>query len=149
MRPSPLILQAPQPSDILFFNENRIDPMVMMGVRAGSAGVAASPLPRPIVKKSASASSMSLSSGGGKRVRFPEDSSIIKDYSEAPKKGWHPGKHSTSDLLDAYIRACDKQKSKPLARLTQQLKALQDLDCANGEKVNVLNLKSTKGIIYS
>lgn len=35
-RPGPLILQAPQPSDILFFNENRFDPatvMQMMGVK--------------------------------------------------------------------------------------------------------------------
>lgn len=105
--------------------------------------------PRPIVKKSASAISITGSaaagSSGGKRVRFPEDGDM-RQYSEAPKRGWHPGKHSTSDLLDAYIRACDKHKCKPLAKLVQQLKALQDLDCANGEKVNVLNLKSKANI---
>ena len=102
--------------------------------------------PRPIVKKSASAISITGSAAsGGKRVRFPEEGDM-RQYSEAPKRGWHPGKHSTSDLLDAYIRACDKHKCKPLAKLVQQLKALQDLDCANGEKVNVLNLKSKANI---
>ncbi len=74
-----------------------------------------------------------------KRVSFPNDP--IKDYSDPPKK-WKPGEYSTADLLESYCKACDKQKCKPSAKLTQQLKALQDLDGINGEKVNVLNLKS-------
>ena len=160
-RLGPLILQAPQPSDILFFNESLFDstssPMMLNSSSSAKQlhQTSNSPqtppsqqYPRPIVKKSASAISITGSaagSSGGKRVRFPEDGDM-RQYSEAPKRGWHPGKHSTSDLLDAYIRACDKHKCKPLAKLVQQLKALQDLDCANGEKVNVLNLKSKANI---
>jgi hypothetical protein len=74
-----------------------------------------------------------------KRVSFPDE--LIKDYSDPPKK-WKPGAYSTVDLLESYCKACEKQKCKPSAKLTQQLKALQDLDGINGEKVNVLNLKS-------
>ncbi len=73
-----------------------------------------------------------------KRVSFPDD--IIKDYSDPPKK-WKPGEYSTVDLLESYCKSCEKQKCKPSTKLTQQLKALQDLDGINGEKVNVLNLK--------
>lgn len=160
---NPLILQAPQPQDILFFNEssssfayinsaNHNDSLsnMMMLMNNGGAGGNGNPLalntaankPRPIVKKS-----NSLIMKHKKFVRFPEDDKIIKDYSEAPKRGWMPGKHSTNDLLDAYIRSCDRHKSKPLSKLMQQLKALQDLDCVNGEKVNVLNLKSNLALL--
>lgn len=76
-----------------------------------------------------------------KRVKFPEDEKLIKDFSEPPKR-WVPGTYSTNDLLDSYCKACEKQKCKPLNRLLPQLKALQEIDCVNGEKVNVLNLKS-------
>lgn len=86
----------------------------------------------PIIKKNRSK----------KKVTFPDDEKIIKDYSEPPKRGWQPGSFSTSDLLDAYVKSCERHKCKPLNKLTHQLKALQDLDCSNGEKVNVLNLKS-------
>ena len=169
-RPSPLILQAPQPSDILFFKENPFDlspqstNLMMLSNSNGvnqqtnaTAALPISPMPRPIVKKSVSSANMSVTSSGvvvggstssGKRVRFPDDTNL-KEFSDAPKRGWHPGKHSTSDLLDAYIRACDKNKCKPLGKLMQQLKALQDLDCANGEKVNVLNMKSNKILLLS
>jgi hypothetical protein len=74
-----------------------------------------------------------------KSVRFPDE--IIKDYSEPPKK-WIHGLHSTSDLLDSYCNSCEKYKCKPIGKLVQQLRALQDVDGINGEKVNVLNLKS-------
>jgi hypothetical protein len=79
-----------------------------------------------------------------KKVKFPEDDRIIHGYSDPPKVGWTPGLYPTSDLLDSYIKSCERHKSKPLNKLLPQLKALQDLDCANGEKVNVLNLKSER-----
>jgi predicted DNA-binding antitoxin AbrB/MazE fold protein len=45
-------------------------------------------------------------------------------------------------LLESYCKACEKHKCKPLNKLLPLLKALQDVDCKNGEKVNVLSLKS-------
>jgi hypothetical protein len=82
-----------------------------------------------------------------KQVRFPEN--IIKDYSLPPKKGWIPGFYSTNDLVDAYIKSCQQHKCRQLVKLMPQLKALQDLDCSNGEKVNVLNLKSKTFFVYN
>jgi hypothetical protein len=137
---NPLILQAPQPQDILYFNETTAS--LSPAAAADSTGTNGATKPRPIVKKP-----NNFLLKRKKFVRFPEDEKIIKDYSEAPKRGWMPGKHSTNDLLDAYIRSCDRHRSKPLAKLMQQLKVLQDLDCANGEKVNVLNLKSNKFLL--
>lgn len=120
-----LILQAPQKKDILFFNENGF-------VQTDSK-----------VKKIKS-NLKSNSNSCKKQVKFPDDENIIKDYSEAPKTGWIPGKYSTFDLLESYLKSCDRHKTKPLNRLIPQLKALQEIECMNGEKVNVLNLKSIK-----
>ncbi|CAF0948070.1 unnamed protein product [Brachionus calyciflorus] len=120
-----LILQAPQPNDILFFNEN--------GFLNSNQSI-----------KQKKSNLKSLNYSIKKQVKFPEGDGIIKDYSEAPKRGWIPGKYPTSDLLESYLKSCDRHKTKPLNRLIPQLKALQDIDCTNGEKVNVLNLKNER-----
>lgn len=131
---SSLILQAPQAKDILFFNENGF-------IQKEDYSTTPSTTTN---RKSNLKLNRNSTLNSKKSVKFPDDEKIIKDYSEAPKRGWIPGKHSTNDLLDAYIRSCDRHKSKSLSKLMPQLKALQDLDCANGEKVNVLNLKNEK-----
>ena len=122
MQQNTLILQAPQPNDILFFNENGFT---------------------NLNQKSQKKSNLkSLNYTSKKNVKFPDDENIIKDYSAAPKRGWIPGKYSTNDLLESYIKSCERHRTKALAKLIPQLKALQDIECSNGEKVNVLNLKS-------
>ena len=75
-----------------------------------------------------------------KSVTFPEN--VVRDYSAPPRLGWVPGTYPTSDLLEAYLRSCERHKCRSIQKLVLQLKALQDLDCSNGEKVNYLNLKS-------
>ncbi len=122
-----LVLKAPQPSEIKFFNE---------------PPPPSEPYP-PTSTTTSIHSSLSTKLKANKKkktVHFPEN--IIKDYSEPPKLGWVPGSFPTSDLVDAYLNSCDRHKCKPIQKLVQQLKALQDLDCSNGEKVNYLNLKS-------
>lgn len=118
-----LILQAPQQNDILFFNENGYLETNRVGKKIKSS-----------LKTNWNTSK--------KQVKFPEDKKIIKDYSEAPKTGWIPGRYSTNDLFESYLKSCDRHKTRPLNRLIPQLKALQEIECLNGEKVNVLNLKS-------
>ena len=139
-----LILRAPQLKDIRFFNETGI---VDSSSRLAQTKPSPSPLKivTPIINDPAKKSKEKVKAK--KSVKFPDDEKIIKDYSEPPKRGWIPGSYSTYDLLDAYSKSCERHKCKPLNRLTLQLKALQDLDCANGEKVNVLNLKSWKDLL--
>lgn len=74
-----------------------------------------------------------------KRVKFPDE--LIQGYSDPPRR-WNPGEYSTFDLLASYLKACSEQKTKPMQKLVHQLRALQDLQGINGEKVNVLNLNS-------
>lgn len=144
----PMILKAPQARDIKFFDETppgATTPVSLIDKTAansngGSRVHDSSIILTPLL---ATASEASFAKPKvKKKVRFPEDDKIIKDYSEAPKRGWQPGSYPTSDLLDAYVKSCERHKCKPLAKLLPHLKALQDLDCTNGEKVNVLNLKS-------
>lgn len=157
-----LILQAPQLNQVLFFNEPGLNvntlfqnnlqnttPTVIKTNNtfnsSSSSNIAPQPPPPAGIKHSKSLllnSQNKQANRTKKKVTFPEDDKIIKDYSDPPKRGWMPGLHSTSDLLQAYLKSCDRHKCKPLAKLMPQLKALQDLDCVNGEKVNVLNLKS-------
>ena len=157
-----LILQAPQLNQVLFFNEPGLNvntlfqnnlqnttPTVIKTNNtfnsSSSSNLAPQPPPPAGIKHSKSLllnNQNKQANRTKKKVTFPEDDKIIKDYSDPPKRGWMPGLHSTSDLLQAYLKSCDRHKCKPLAKLMPQLKALQDLDCVNGEKVNVLNLKS-------
>lgn len=166
----PLILKAPQAKDIIFFNENGFmntanqlfsyftsstyakttdTPVVVNNSSPVStqhqASNPATVTTKPTVKLSSSLLSPEKKSARGsvkKKVKFPEDDRIVGGYSLPPQVGWMPGLYSTGDLLDSYMKSCERNKCRPLAKLVQQLKALQDLDCANGEKVNVLNLKS-------
>ena len=143
----PMILRAPQAKDIKFFDETPLGATTPVSLidktaansnnnRVHDSSIILSPL-------LATASDASFAKPKvKKKVRFPEDDKIIKDFSEAPKRGWQPGSYPTSDLLDAYVKSCERHKCKPLTKLLPHLKALQDLDCTNGEKVNVLNLKS-------
>jgi hypothetical protein len=169
----PLILRAPKARDIIFFNENGFINTAnqVLNYFSTTNGTSAN-LPQNggvALSETSSATSLTttLSTSSStttnipslllspakklnrvkKKVKFPDDEKIIHGYSNPPKTGWMPGVYSTSDLLDAYIRSCDRHKCKTLPKLMPQLKALQDLDCANGEKVNVLNLKS-KGTFF-
>jgi protein phosphatase 1 regulatory subunit 37 len=126
----PLILQAPKLSEIKFFDED-------LGQTIANKQILNTILVVPSANREQTPRKR-------KTVRFPDDEKIIKDYSEPPKHGWIPGLHSTSDLLEAYLKSCQSHKTKTLAKLIPQLKALQDLECSNGEKVNVLNLKSER-----
>ena len=145
-----IILKAPQLNQVLFFNEPELSSspspptLSPMAYYQQDMLLRNSPSIKSALNTSSSSSSASKQNGtkSKKKVTFPEDGKIIKDYSEPPKRGWTPGLHSTSDLFPAYLRSCERHKCKPLNKLLPQLKALQDLDCANGEKVNVLNLKS-------
>ena len=171
----PLILKAPQAKDIIFFNENgfiNTANQLLSYFTSNSSTVSSSSSTSVATNASSdttstttatttniASSSIHLNSSllspvkklnrVKKKVKFPEDGRIIHGYSNPPKLGWTPGMYSTSDLLDAYTKSCDRHKSRPLAKLIPQLKALQDLDCANGEKVNVLNLKSRKYSFYT
>jgi hypothetical protein len=156
----PLILKAPQLNQVLFFNEvdpenaspPTLSPLVFyqQELLRNNAPVLKSALANTAnnieINTSSDQAAMTTTATTTtrlkKKVTFPEDEKIIKDYSEPPKRGWAPGMFSTTDLLTAYLKSCDRHKCKPLNKLMPQLKALQDLDCANGEKVNVLNLKS-------
>ncbi len=126
-----LVLKAPQPSDIKFFNEPA--PLTDSNIPINTTTTTATTIQSRLSNKS-------KTNKKKKNVHFPEN--IIKDYSEPPRLGWVPGSFSTSDLVEAYLNSCDRQKCKTIQKLVQQLKALQDLDCSNGEKVNYLNLKS-------
>lgn len=128
-----LVLKAPAHNDIKFFNEN--DTQIIL------FGHEQSPDLFETAKRSQLTNKKSLINKVKKKVTFPDDGKIIKDYSDPPKP-WSPGSFSTVDLLESYLKSCDRHKCKPLNKLIPHLKALQDLDCANGEKVNVLNLKS-------
>jgi hypothetical protein len=180
---SSIILQAPKPSDIKFFNESYIastsisnssivlfqkdpqsavirtqfnPPMATNATTNINSNLAQHQqqinipngklTPLEVANENNKRSNINLSklNKTKKKVRFPTDDKIIKDYSEPPKRGWMPGSYPTSDLLESYLRSCDKHKCKPLNRLLPQLKALQDIDCQNGQKINSLNLKSTK-----
>lgn len=121
-----LVLRAPQQNEIKYFNET--------GILQLNRDSYLDQHSDNKIKKS--------NNKVKKKVTFPEDGKIIKDYSEPPKHGWTPGTFSTVDLLESYLKSCERHKCKPLNKLIPHLKALQDLDCANGEKVNVLNLKS-------
>ena len=156
----PLILKAPQLNQVLFFNE--VDPENASPPTLSPLVFYQQELMRnnaPVLKSALANTANNIETSNSsdqpptttttttttrlkKKVTFPEDEKIIKDYSEPPKRGWAPGMFSTTDLLTAYLKSCDRHKCKPLNKLMPQLKALQDLDCANGEKVNVLNLKS-------
>ena len=151
----PLILKAPQLNQVLFFNEvdpenaspPTLSPLVFyqQELMRNNAPVLKSALANTAtnnIETGDQAPTTTTTTRLKKKVTFPEDEKIIKDYSEPPKRGWAPGMFSTTDLLTAYLKSCDRHKCKPLNKLMPQLKALQDLDCANGEKVNVLNLKS-------
>lgn len=159
----PMILRAPQAKDIKFFDETpplggaatTPTPVSLIDKTAANSNSSnrvhdSSIILSPLLASAAGASPDAASSSSfatkpakvKKKVRFPEDDKIIKDFSEAPKRGWQPGSYPTSDLLDAYVKSCERHKCKPLAKLLPHLKALQDLDCTNGEKVNVLNLKN-------
>jgi hypothetical protein len=170
----PLILKAPQAKDIIFFNENGFintanqllnyfsnGTTTTANVSLASNGTVTyqeTPSNTPTLTTPSTTSVVTTTSNilspakklnrVKKKVTFPDDDRIILGFSNPPKTGWMPGVYSTSDLLDAYIRSCDRHKCKPLAKLMPQLKALQDLDCANGEKVNVLNLKSLYPILF-
>lgn len=85
------------------------------------------------------ASPSAPSSASKKRVKFPDE--LVLGYSDPPRR-WSPGEYSTFDLLASYLKACSEQKTKPLNKLVHQLRALQDLQGINGEKVNVLNIIS-------
>ena len=136
-----LILKAPQLNQVLFFNEydHENSPSTLSPLAYYQQDLLRNNAPSVTIKSAIATNNQAKVK---KKVTFPEDEKIIKDYSEPPKRGWTPGLYSTSDLLHSYLRSCDRHKCKPLNRLMPQLKALQDLDCANGEKVNVLNLKS-------
>lgn len=121
-----LLLKAPSQTDIKYFNEP--------GILQTSSIILYDQL-------NETTSNIKQVKKAKKKVTFPEDGKIIKDYSEPPKLGWTPGTFSTVDLLESYLKSCERHKCKPLNKLIPHLKALQDLDCANGEKVNVLNLK--------
>lgn len=133
----PLVMKAPKSNDITFFNEAppplaaaaaadliADDTEETVYIKSDSETVPVPKKPKKIKKK----------------VSFPEN--VIKDYSDPPRLGWIPGSYPTSDLVEAYMKSCEIHKCKSLGKLVQQLKALQDIDCSNGEKVNVLNLKS-------
>jgi hypothetical protein len=126
-----LVLKAPPENDIKFFDENDT-PFILYGNEQS----------HETKNRSQIVNTKTPSYKVKKKVTFPEDDKIIKDYSEPPKQGWTPGSFSTVDLLESYLKSCDRHKCKPLNKLIPHLKALQDIDCANGEKVNVLNLKS-------
>lgn len=135
-----LILKAPKPDEIKFFNEE--PPPITHNELTESV---------VIVDESTSASSSSktsrLKKPGGftkpkRSVTFPEN--VIKDYSEPPKLGWIPGSYPTNDLLEAYMKSCERHKCKSIQNLVTQLKAFQGLDCSNGEKVNFLDLRNER-----
>jgi hypothetical protein len=143
-----LILKAPALNQVLFFNEidsENASPPTLSPLAYYQQELLRNntpPLKSALTTTNGGEDSEQRVKKVKKRVTFPDDEKIIKDYSEPPKRGWMPGMYSTSDLLTAYLKSCDRHKCKPLNKLMPQLKALQDLDCANGEKVNVLNLKS-------
>ncbi len=133
-----LILKAPQQNEIKFFNETGI--LQLDNNNTSNDILFYSNQTTSNINKKQTTNINKIK----KKVTFPEDDKIIKDYSDPPKNGWIPGTFSTVDLLEAYLKSCDRHKCKPLNKLIPHLKALQDLDCANGEKVNVLNLKSER-----
>ncbi len=149
-----IILKAPQMNQVLFFNEPELSSSPTPPTLSPLAYYQQDLQLRNSIKSSTIKSALANNSSNTttklnaantkvkKKVTFPEDGKIIKDYSEPPKRGWMPGLYSTSDLFPSYLRSCERHRCKPLNKLMPQLKALQDLDCANGEKVNVLNLKS-------
>lgn len=147
-----LILKAPKPNDIKFFNEeppshspnahNELTESVVIVPKVEPSPVTTTP---EVASQSFKTSRLKKAGGVPKpkrSVKFPEN--VIKDYSEPPKQGWIPGSYPTSDLLEAYMRSCERHKSKSIQKLVLQLKALQDIDCSNGEKVNYLNLKNER-----
>ena len=140
-----LILKAPQPRDIKYFNEQPSSPNAEQSViifqRVDAAHIQ-SVLPNAAAVALIKSNLKPKLTPVKKKVTFPDDDKIIKDFSAPPKRGWTPGVFSTHDLLESYLKSCERHKCKSLNKLLPQLKALQDLDCSNGEKVNVLNLKS-------
>ena len=150
---NPLILQAPNLNDVLFFNEtglavnNSYLQTYASSQQSQSPSTTPSTPPQPIKQNNLTPTPIILKvnrpNRAKKKVTFPEDEKI-KNCSDPPKRGWIPGMYSTSDLVDSYLKSCERHKCKPLNKLLPQLKALQDIDCSNGEKVNVLNLKSER-----
>lgn len=150
-----LILKAPKPNDIKFFNEepspnhpnnahNELTESIVFVPKDEPPPVDTTSTTIPTVQ---SFKTSRLKKPGGsvkpkRSVKFPEN--VVKDYSEPPKLGWIPGSYPTSDLLEAYMRSCERHKCKSIQKLVLQLKALQDIDCSNGEKVNYLNLKNER-----
>lgn len=134
-----LVLKAPQPNEIKFFNEPAPVELSHTSLTESMIYIKDAHVSEGVITESENIESKSKKK---KKVTFPEN--VIKDYSEPPKIGWQPGSYPTSDLLESYLKSCERHKCKSIGKLLQQLKALQDLDCSNGEKVNYLNLKNER-----
>ncbi|WAR19709.1 PPR37-like protein [Mya arenaria] len=75
-----------------------------------------------------------------RKVSFPVDSKIVKDFLEPPDPWKNVPEWRTEDLIKAYKTSCERHGTKPLSKILKQLGGIENV----GERYEILSLKGER-----